>query len=498
MRGVVRLAMVAALSATLVVTGCGTVDAAKSGGGTPPMTLQLATGDPQGRASGLAAEAWAREIEEGSRGRIEVEVLWQSFLGADWEDPTAINDYSGETYSEVARQVEEGEVELAVVPDFAWVQRGSRTVEALKVPLLIDSVDLMIEVARRVGVEPLADLEDLDVTPLGLIPEGLRHPVGFDRPLTALADFEGSGIRSVDATAWPTLEAWARPVSIPGSFARAVEDGSVVGTETSFTFADTLPRSGVFTGNVTHTAKFTTLVASTDWWLSLSADDRSMIEDAAASTFSGVAETLSDEEEAGAVYCERGGTVVHAAESERSSLEEAVGPLVARLRADPLTAATVKTISDLKSELPPARTAAECSPTPPGQPPAGDPEQTAAFPQGTYRAELTVQDFTTRGVAEDVARNHADIWTLTFRDGQVWDIDCPGSTYSVRDGRVSIVLGQGDPACGDVAGGELFSAAWTFDGRVLRFHDVMHGVEGPTWQTFAEVLWGSQDWVKIG
>lgn len=498
MRLPVLPAAVTTLIAALVLTACGAFDASKSGGGVPPIAVRLATAEALGRAAADEVETFAREIENRSAGAISVEILWESYLGDDAGDPIAQNAYEGDPYAEVAAQVESGEVELALVPDFVWVERGAPAVAALKVPFLIDSVDIMNEVARRHGAESLAGLATLGITPLALLPESIRHPVGFDHPLLSPSDFQDRGIRVIDSSANAILTAWgARPVSLHGTFGKAVAEGEVSGADSAYVQAATLPQSGVFTADVSYTAKFNTLVASSTWWDALPPPARDVVTSAAAQTLEHSLATTEDDDEAGQAYCDRGGTIVHAGPERLDELRAAVQPIIDGLRADAGTRDLVGAIDAIRASSPAAVVAAECSPLPPPQL-TGNPEETAAFPEGTFRAELTVEDFTDRGVDLGEANNHAQVWTLTFRDGQVWDIECPGTSYAVQDGRVSIVLGRGDPGCGTIPGLELFSARWTFDGHVLRFLDIGPGASGPAMQTFSEVLWGSQDWVKIG
>ena len=497
----IRPLAAAAVVGVLVLTGCGGFDASKSGGGAEPIHVHLATGDQQGLASSTAVETFAREIEERTGGSVIVDIRWRSFMGKDGDDPNAINEYEGETYSEVARQVQDGEAELAIVPDFAWIDRGSESVEALKVPFLIDSVGLMREVARRTGVDALADLPSLGAVPLAVMPEALRHPVGFGREIRSPLDFEGHRLRMSDSAAGDLIRAWgAEPVVAVGGFGPAVLSGDIDGADSTFALAGTLPNLGAFTGDISYLAKFTTIVASSGWWDTLSDGQRQAVEDAAIATRDETMAALVDDVAAGAAYCEAGGTAVHAGPEVVRELEEAVQPIGDAIRAAPATGDLVRRIEQLKAEFPPAEVAAACAPSSGTDAPrtaVGDPEETAAFPQGTFRAELTMKDFTDRGVSADLARNHASIWTLTFRDGRVEGIDCPGSTYSVADGRLSVVLGTADRRCGDAAGHELFSALWTYDGSVLRFSDVGPGDSGPSMQTFSEVLWGSKDWVKV-
>ena len=496
------IAAVAVVGA-LVLTGCSGFDASKSGGGAGPIHVNLASGDLAGRVSSAAVETFAREVEERSGGSIVVEIRWRSFLGDGGGDPGAATAYEGPTYSEVARQVQDDEVELAIVPDFAWIDRGSETIEALKVPFLIDSVGLMREVARRVDDEALADLPSLGAIPLAVMPEALRHPVGFGRSITTPADFDGHRLRMSDSAAGPVLQAWgAEPIETVGGFAAAVHSGDIDGADSTFALAGTLPSLGTYTADISYLAKFTTIVASSAWWGTLSDAQRQAVQDAATATREDVMATLEDDVAAGAAYCKGGGTVVRAGPAAVGELERAVRPIADALRSAPATGDTVRRIEQLKAEFPPAIVAAECSPAdaaPVRHPSAGagDPEETAAFPQGSFRARLTAKDFTDRGVSTELANDHSGPWTLIFRDGRVEGIDCPGSTYSVDGGRISVVLGTGAPGCGEAAGHELFSARWTYDGTALRFTDIGPGGSGPPMQTFSEVLWGSHDWVKV-
>ena len=485
----------------LVLTGCGGFDASKSGGGAEPIHVHIATGDPQGLPSSTAVETFAREIEERSGGSVIVDIRWRSFLGKDAADPSAINGHEGETYSEVARQVQDDEAELAIVPDFAWIDRGSESVEALKVPFLIDSVGLMREVARRFGDEALADLPSLGVIPLAVMPEALRHPVGFGRAIRSPADFDGHRLRMSDSASGDLLRAWgAEAVEIVGGFGAAVASGDIDGADSTFALASTLPDMGTFTADISYLAKFTTIVASSGWWDTLSDDQRQAVQDAAIATREEAMATLADDVAAGAAYCEAGGTAVHAGREAVRELEEAVRAVGDAMRTAPSTSGVVQRIEQLKAEFPPAEVAAECAPPAAALPPraaVGDPEETAAFPQGTFRAELSGEGLHRSRVSLDLAQNHASIWTLTFRDGRVevsivpvrptpWPTgDCrwcwepetptaatrPAGSCSVRDGPTTVqrsVSPRSAPAA---------------RGRACR----------PSAR-----CWGSHDWVKVG
>jgi TRAP-type C4-dicarboxylate transport system substrate-binding protein len=118
-------------------------------------------------------------------------------------------------------------------------------------------------------------------------------------------------------------------------------------------------------------------------------------------------------------------------------------------------------------------------------------ERPRAFPEGVYRANLPGEFITSRGLPADRAYFDGGLHTQTFRGGR-WrehtdseanQPDCVG-TYTVTGSRVSVTC----------YGREIFSAAWSLDGDMLRFTSVRSG-EGQ--QRLAEVLWGGKPWRKI-
>lgn len=497
-RWAARVGAAVAVALVFGAPACGAVDAAKSGGGLPPMRVDIVTAEQSAGAGSLAVDALARRVAAASGGAFDANVRWEAFLGADAEDPREQNSYEGPTEAEVARQVRDGEAQLGVVADFAWIDLGATSLAALKYPFLIDSDELMVRVADELAEPLLTDLPALGVEPLALLPEVLRHPVGFDRPFQSLADFEGRTLRIVDTGAARIFEAiGADTLDIQGSFGQAVMDGTVHGADSAFARSGTLPVPGVFTSDITTVARFGVVVANAAWFAGLSAAQQDAIRAAAEEAGEIVRRDRTTDAEAAADFCALGGTVIHAGPEALEDMRAAVEPLARNLQEEPTIRDLSRQIETLKKETPASPPQPECRPAGPRSPPPSDVDSTAEFPEGSFRAVLTEQAFLDRGIDTMTARNHAGTWTLTFRDGVVWDIECPGSTYTVVDGRISIVLGKGEPGCGSIPGGELFSARWTFDGSVLRFVDIGPGVSGPGWQAFSEVLWGSQDWVKI-
>jgi TRAP-type C4-dicarboxylate transport system substrate-binding protein len=505
-RSVARRCAVVLAGVLLTLTGCGVVPAygTKAGGGVVPRHIIVATTDPPGRPASDDVKEFAHAIDKLSDGAISVEILWQAHTRVtSIEDPHA--------YETVGKMVRSGKVELALLPDFVWAEQGATRLAALKAPFLVTSDALVTAIATSALSGPMLDeLSRFGVHGLALLPETLRHPVGFGGPLRTLADIHGQSLRSVDPYARRLFDTLgAHGVAIDGNgFAAAVSQGLVQGADSAFAQFASLPTTGTFTGNVTYFPKVNVLAASNGWFDRLDPGTRAIIESAARDTLHYVVRTNPSDAESARRYCAEGGSVVVADSDSVGAIEQAAAPIRAALERNAQTRATIDGIRNLKDGLPPAADqVAACGPAPD----AGDtsasapgPDDTSAspqspFPQGTYRMEITKEAFLAAGVDEATAIDHAGIWTITFRDGKYLDPGCPGSTYTVQGGRVSVVLGTQGPGCGGAAGAELFSARWSYNNGILRFLEVRGGSGGGTvWQALGETLWGSQPWQRIG
>jgi TRAP-type C4-dicarboxylate transport system substrate-binding protein len=486
-------------AAILLLVGCAGVTAGKAGGGVAPTTVVLALAEGPGTPVGVAARAFADSLAAVSDEALRVDVRFRAHLGDDADDPSAQTAYRGVPYQEVTRQLRDGEVELAALPDFSWVEAGAPGIAGLKAPLVINSDALMLQVAEELGDDAIKGLREIGVEPLVLLPENIRHPVGFDLPIRTVGDFEGRSLRIVDPFVGEALRALgADPQRIEAGLAQAVADGTITGAESAFVQVASLPATGVYTSDIALGAKFNVIAAAGDWYSALSTAQREWIAEAADAAFQHALDAHKTDAAAAAAYCEAGGWVVHAVDGTAEDIAPLVAPVVARLAASPGAGAILERIRALKADLPAPTPAAECAPASVEEPPVVEPGiTTAQFPEGTYRAELTVEDFLSAGVDAVTAHNHAQVWTLTFRDGEMLDIGCGGSTYTVTGDRISVVLGTEGRECGDIPGQELFNARWTAVDGGLHFSDFGPNVQGPSWQVFNETLWGAHDWVRV-
>src|SRR5207247_1917065 len=93
--------------------------------------------------------------------------------------------------------VREGTLEAGSVATRGWDLEGITSLRALQAPFLITTDDLLNQVVTApFAADMLSGLQRAGVTGLALLPEALRHPFGFEGPLSAPEDFVGAVIQS--------------------------------------------------------------------------------------------------------------------------------------------------------------------------------------------------------------------------------------------------------------------------------------------------------------
>lgn len=465
-----RLYTGVAIAVTLAA-GCGGGGQAgeKSGGDEAPLTLRLGAVESSTAPYADAVEEFADTIETSDES-IDVEIVWE-----------AAGPYTGESERKLAEMVGEGEIDLAFVPTRAWDLLGVTSFQALQAPFLVDDLGLLNEIAASdLAVDMLGGLDSTGTKGLGLVPEGLRHPVGFHQPLLTAADFQGAKLRvpASDASLSLARAIGVEPVD-PPNLSAATASGEMEGAESGFVWAHDLPRFGVFTGNITFYPKVNTIVANADAFAGLSGDRQDVLQRAASDTLAYVVEANATERDLAAQYCADGGTVAMAQDSDIAELVRLAAPLLAELEQNADTKRLIDGIRALKEQ----------SATDPAESPtACDPDTTDAaaadeFPQGVYRAEF------------DIGGGDTIVSTMSFKDGVYEtylgnELDCAG-TYDVRSGRIWLTnTVDAARGCGGPPGYQWFDAAWTFDNDELRFVDINSDPN-------AIRAFGSLPWTKI-
>ncbi len=443
-----HIALVGLALAAFALAACSGGDGTKAGGSAAPVTLRIGSADTPGRPGADQVQEFARRVKELSGGMVRIRPVWEpGGQGPDWDQ-------------RVARMVARGELDLGMVPARAWDTEGVTSLRALHAPFLVTSEELLARVVKaELAKEMLAGLDELGVVGLALLPEGLRHPFGFDKPLLAPDDYAGRTIRAPTSTVTSAVfEALgATADDLAGNFPELVANGAVAGAETSFMWAPSLPGRAIATGNVTLYPKVNSLVVNTDALARLTEEQRGILQEAATQTREWAIEALPTDEEAARTYCEQGGSIVLASESDLAALERAAAPVYADLERDAKTKRLIAEIRELKAEMPVTSNVDACSgdrDEPISAPePTGDAGQ--SIPDGIYRLEIADEDLRAGGVVDPgaIAENRG-IFTWTLSQGK-WHYEqraanalhnpSDDGTYTVEGDGVTFVFPPGGP-----------------------------------------------------
>ena len=480
--------ILAAAALSLSGVAC-SAESDKSGGEAATTTLKLATMEGRGSPYSDSVVEFARQVKQLSDGSLRLQIIWsgaEEFFGA----------YGPRAEQDVAGLVQTGKLAAALIPARAWDELGVTSLQALQAPFLVSTEELVEGIVQgEPAEEMLAGLDKAGVVGLALLPEGLRHPVGFARPLLTLQDYTGAKIRtSLSNASYRLLEALeAKPVELYGQdFFQAVARGEIDGADSEFALGTDLP-GGTFTANVTFYPKVNAIVVNADTFRDLSDEHRGILREAAARTLSHALRDTPSEQDRAKSYCENGGKIAFASEADVAEIERTAEPVYEALEADPQTKELIAQFRRMRADSAGARI-----PSPEGCAARSETPLTTTgsspseFPEGVYRVERSAQYLLGKGMPPQKAYELAGIVTLTFENGRWRDHgegnaedDCVGP-YSVEAGRISLHTDRAE--CGVPAGTHVMSARWTLEDGKLRFFDIRPGLP---------LEWGSKPWTKI-
>jgi TRAP-type transport system periplasmic protein len=432
-----RIALVAALAASLM--GCGEGEpSTKAGSATSPVTLRIGTEDPAGRATEGQIEEFSRHVRELTSGSVVIEPLFRA----------AGNDSPREWDQIVARKVVSGELDMGVIPARAWDTEGVTSMRALNAPFLVTSDALTAEVVTSdLADVMLAGLDDIGVTGLALLPEGMRRLFVFGDVDTDPFDLEGKTVRAPkSATTFAVFEALG---ALADDFnGDEVTDGVAAGTihaaETSFALAGTLPDFSATSAHEALFPKVNSLVVNSAVFNRLSDDQQDALRLAASNTVEWSIDQVPADVDAAAQWCDAGGRIVAADNALMAETMSAVDPVYAELETDEVTRTLIERIRALKSEVPPAPAIEPCAPV--DRAPDDAVPEPALTIDGIHRQDVTVEHLMSYGVSEAKARQEAGVqtWTLDRGDFSLHYQDnvCRG-TYVVDGDRATFTMTSG-------------------------------------------------------
>jgi TRAP-type C4-dicarboxylate transport system substrate-binding protein len=471
-----RLALLA--GALIVLSGCGSGAADKTGGSQPPVVLTLGDSNNSDQPDTSNIEHFAREVARRSHGSLRVRIVYLA-AGSD----------SAQVEKETIERVEAGRYDLGWVGSRAWDEVGVTSFRALQAPFLISSTRLLDRVLQSpIAPEMLAALGRQKLVGLALVPDYLRHPVGMRHQLTAPADFVGRRIRiqpsRVSAAVIRALR--AIPLGIGNNaIGYAIGSGRVDGQELSLLNS---PSGVIVTGNVVLFPKALTLFGRRDVLDRLSGEQRAALRVAAAELVRHAVTHNITDSFAARHFCFEGRRIVLATPGQRVALEREERPVYAWLEQDAQTRRFIARIRALKKMTPPDPPLvlpAACRRPPETQRAVG-PRRSSSLLDGTYRWVITLAEAKATGNGPHPGDVFPMISTAVLKDG-VWKVSGSGhdgGTYTIRGRTVTFDWPR-------VASVLVFRFAREANGTI-------HWTPVLPMDPGDQFVWASQPWRRIG
>lgn len=388
--------------------------------------------------------------------------------------------YAGATdgSSDAIAAVRSGKVDVAVVSARSFDLLGATSLQALSVPLAVDSpAQAVAFLADPVAQDMLDGLKESGVVGLALAYQQMNQPLGFSHPVLDPRDLHGSTVlvRPNRAAESIVKGLGATPDDRNGADAEAAISTKKVTAAISSMDRPSGFQSGPerstssVTGNVQLGISASVVIVNASTWAGLTEKQQQLLRRSAeeAGTWAGT-QAIRLDKGASAFCAAHIGDVVLASKAQLGHWRAAVAPIVADLSRSDVTAAALARMAQIVAEHPTDDTPATCAAapinTPVSLPPAGD--QTVLA--GQWRLEVKAEDLAATGATHADAVVNQGTWTFTIRaDGTYFYLEpygrrCPGR-YVINQDRLSMT---GDPSAPECQGWWAFT--WTRNADALR------------------------------
>jgi TRAP-type C4-dicarboxylate transport system substrate-binding protein len=315
----------------------------KAGGDDERKPVMLTVGNHDYLETDPIASAFVSAVKRLSDGSLKLDVRegWR-FYDVDSERGTI---------GDVAHR----DIDLALVGARAFDRVGVTSFRALVAPFLIDSFAYEQRVLESPVVDRMLDgVEPRGLVGVGILPGGLRRPLGISRPLVRPADYvkaamavRPGGVATATFRALGGSSSGFRPEQLP------MYDGSELDVTTILNNRyDAHARA--LTANVVLWPRATAIVINRKAYEALTTDQQQVLRDAARAAVAPAIETLRSEERDSLVaLCETGHLrLVDASPADRAALHQAVQPVYDKLERDSLTRELLGEIEKLGDGVP--------------------------------------------------------------------------------------------------------------------------------------------------
>ena len=477
--------LVTVAAMVIVAAGCSSdgAGADKAGGSGEPVELVMA--NPYGGLDQLPGVAYfVDRAEEISGGEVRITVV---------DD---YGDFESDAEQRVVRDVSSGEVDLGWVGTRVFDTMGVKSFQALTAPMLVDSYALQDAIIESgITAQMLTALDELGVTGLAVLADGLRKPVGVDEPIVGATDWAdiGFGTFTSKGQEQAIRALGATPSRVIGPYREeAIGDGTIQAFEMGLFIYQHNPTLGhlapYVAADVNLWPQMDVLIADPDRLEALTSDEREWLQQAAKEAASRSAALADTEARSIEVACDAGARFAEATDTDLAVLQQAFAPVYTHLQSAPTTKAFIEQIQALKASTPagPAPVIPEsCTGPAPEQPePGGASGEAPAYLNGTYRYVLTKEDAQKAG--EPNLDEYPSVVTTTLRDGRMegGGPGEPGTTYTVVGDRINFYV----PAWG-------YSLVFTFS---VDNEGDLHLTPVLPMDPGDQFVWATHPWTRIG
>ncbi len=476
--------VVVTAAAALLFAACSDAEQAsrggddKAGGSAGPVVLTMAD-TYSGFHYEPAVQYFVDRVEEISGGSLQIDVTHE--YGA----------FAADAEQQVVAAVASGEFDIAWVGTRVFDTLGVTSFQALTAPMLIDSYPLQhAVVASDIPNEMLAGLDEVGVTGITVLADGLRKPIAVERPLLGPADFDGITFQAFrsNTQAEAIRALGAEPIEVwSGGLDAGLRTGEVDGFEKSLHIYNVNATSFLapyVTANVNLWPQTAAIIANPKATDDLSEQQRDWLMQAGADAAEHSTDLVDDDAELVVQLCEAGSRFANASDADIDALHQAFVPVYAALDQDPQTKQFIEQIGALKQTTDPGP-ALNVPPDCIGLPDSGDTDSAGTTPtavsdetanaslNGTYRWTVTEEDARANGdprlVTADQLPWYPMIGTMTLDEGDwvmVWRgdhgaqiTDGPG-TYTIDGDQIVLGFPQ------DPVGSLVFTFSIDDDGNI--------------------------------
>jgi TRAP-type C4-dicarboxylate transport system substrate-binding protein len=425
-------ALILVLSAVLSVTACGAQTGNKAGGPTAPVVLRMATVNGEAGFN-PAVDELLKRVQTLSNGNVRIEITF------------AVGDFEPDAEQQIVRGVADGTYDLGVVGTRVFDTLGVSNFKALDAPMLIDSY--AVEAAVIEGDMParmLRSLDQMHVSGLGVLADGLRKPIAVEKPLLGPNDWRGIpfGVYRSLALSSAVRALGAEPIEVFGSRRdQALEQDQIAGFEMNLLGYRNLnlsQRAPYITANVNLWPQVLAIVGNPKRLASLSSEQRDSLTRALGEAAAASTGLVKGDDGFIADLCRQGARFANASDTDIHGLRDAFAPIYMDLQTNAETAQLISRIEQLKQ---PSSTNVVAIPesctgsaTGSSASPSVEPKKTttATALDGTWEVTFTVKEFAAAEAVDpsEIGPGAAGTFVVTFDRGDITGPAKPGEQAS--------------------------------------------------------------------